>query len=239
MLIGCGGEGGGENVNPVTNEDPEPIQTNPLPSAPTNLQAVAISSDQIDLSWDAPADNNVMGYDIYRDGEYLDSVSDCSYSDIGLSAALQYCYRISSYNDINIRSVLSTQFFATTLPISTAPSTPGYFRYSLSEEGTTIFTTNLTLSWEAVQGAARYNIYSKVIPISTAPPSELPVFVSKTDYGEKKTVFNTSYTTELRAGLGHNPGPKYYFFRITAKNNYGESEMTHMVQIYCVMGACN
>ena len=106
MFSACGG--GGEGGDPVTNNDSEPVQTNPLPSTPTHFQAVAISSNQIDLSWDNPADSNVEGYDIYRDGDYLASTIDCSYSDIGLSASFQYCYRISSYNEINIRSELST-----------------------------------------------------------------------------------------------------------------------------------
>ena len=42
------------------------------PTAPENLEATAVSPSQIDLSWDAAADNvTVTGYEIYRDDELL------------------------------------------------------------------------------------------------------------------------------------------------------------------------
>jgi chitodextrinase len=47
------------------------------PSIPTNLAASAVSSSQIDLSWDASTDNvGVAGYNIYRDGELVASSTD-------------------------------------------------------------------------------------------------------------------------------------------------------------------
>lgn len=63
------------------------------PAVPANLQAVAVSSSQIDLTWDAVT--GVSGYDIERDGVVI--VFDhptTSYSDTGLDPDTQYDYRV-------------------------------------------------------------------------------------------------------------------------------------------------
>lgn len=68
------------------------------PSTPTNLQATAVSSTQINLSWSASPESDVEGYKIYRDGSYLKSVTTTSYSDTNLTPSTQYCYTISAYD---------------------------------------------------------------------------------------------------------------------------------------------
>lgn len=63
------------------------------PAVPANLQAVAVSDTQIDLSWDAVT--GATGYDIERDGAII--VFDhptTSYSDTGLAATTEYDYRV-------------------------------------------------------------------------------------------------------------------------------------------------
>ena len=63
------------------------------PSTPANLTATAVSSSQIDLSWDASTDNiAVTGYNIYRDGggTPIATVTGTTYQDTGLSA-LVHC----------------------------------------------------------------------------------------------------------------------------------------------------
>lgn len=62
---------------------------------PTSFIVSAQSSSQIDLSWDDDSTEN-DNYEIYRDGSLHDTVSGTatSYSDTGLSASTQYCYKI-------------------------------------------------------------------------------------------------------------------------------------------------
>jgi hypothetical protein len=77
------------------------IRDNTPPSVPGNLQATAVSSTQIDLSWSPSTDNvNVMGYKVYRTGILITTlVGDYrNYSDTGLAGSTQYCYTISAYD---------------------------------------------------------------------------------------------------------------------------------------------
>jgi len=74
-------------------EDDEP------PTRPTNLMATPISSSQIDLSWDASADNiRVLGYKIYRDGNQVGISRTTTYSDTGLLLGKTYTYYVIAYD---------------------------------------------------------------------------------------------------------------------------------------------
>ncbi len=67
------------------------------PSVPAGLSVTAVSSSRINLSWNPSSDNvSVTGYNIYRDGLYLKSVSVTSYSDLDLSQNTSYCYSVSA-----------------------------------------------------------------------------------------------------------------------------------------------
>jgi len=86
------------------------------PTAPTNLIATAISSSQVNLSWDASVDNKgVVGYRIYRNGFYLKSVTGVTTSDTALSSSTTYCYIVFAYDAANNESQQSTQVCATTM----------------------------------------------------------------------------------------------------------------------------
>ena len=89
------------------------------PSIPIGLTAAAVSSTQINLSWNASTDNvGVVGYKIYRNSSYLKSVNITSASDTGLSPSTQYCYTVSAYDAAGNESAQSNQVYAVT------PSTP-------------------------------------------------------------------------------------------------------------------
>jgi len=78
------------------------------PSTPTGLSATAVSSSQINLSWNAVS--GATGYDIYRStsagGTFtrlgseptISGGSTTSYSDTGLSAGTTYYYKVSALN---------------------------------------------------------------------------------------------------------------------------------------------
>ena len=100
------------------------------PDAPTALVAAAVSSSQIDLSWNSS--DGADGYDIYYDdGNYIDSTmaTVTSYSDTGLDSGTQYSYKVLAYNDDG-DSGFSNIALATTDPVSGADT------YYVSQSGT-------------------------------------------------------------------------------------------------------
>lgn len=108
FLFTCGGGGGGDGNGGGGDTT--------APSAPTNLTATTASSSQIDLSWTASTDNvGVAGYNIYRGGIYLKSVTTTSTSDTNLNPSTQYCYIVSAYDAAGNESAQSNQACAITL----------------------------------------------------------------------------------------------------------------------------
>ncbi len=65
------------------------------PSTPTNLAGSAISATQINLTWTASTDNiGVAGYDVYRGGSKVATVTTTSFGDAGLTAGTAYSYYV-------------------------------------------------------------------------------------------------------------------------------------------------
>jgi hypothetical protein len=75
------------------------------PAAPSDLVATAVSSSQIDLTWIDNSDNE-SGFKIEQSddgGNNFTEIAvvpenDTDFSDTGLSASTQYCYRVRAYN---------------------------------------------------------------------------------------------------------------------------------------------
>lgn len=75
------------------------------PSAPPNLKATAVSSSQINLSWDASTDNKaVQGYKVFRDSTFITNVTATNYSSTGLSPATYYLFDVYAYDAADNRS---------------------------------------------------------------------------------------------------------------------------------------
>ena len=90
------------------------------PTTPGNLTATAVSSGQIDIQWQASADNvGVAGYDIYRDGQYIQTATTTTYSDLGLTANTTYSYTVRAFD---AAFNLSAQSNAAQAKTQTAPS---------------------------------------------------------------------------------------------------------------------
>jgi hypothetical protein len=95
--------------------------TFPLPAAPTNLTAVAISSSRIDLAW-TDNSNNEDGFKIYRSTDNVNWVfyfavgaNVTTRSNTNLSSGTTYYYRVFAYNSGG-NSANSNVASATTLP---------------------------------------------------------------------------------------------------------------------------
>jgi len=85
------------------------------PAVPSNLSATT-STSQIALSWSESTDNvGVVGYKIFRDGQYLQSVGTMAALDSDVTGSIQHCYTVSAYDAAGNESAQST-------PICTTPS---------------------------------------------------------------------------------------------------------------------
>lgn len=91
-----------------------PVDTT-APTVPTKLNATAVSSSQINLSWTASTDAvGVTGYRIYRNGTLIASSSSTSYQSTGLASNTNYSYRVSAYDAANNASAQSSPASAKT-----------------------------------------------------------------------------------------------------------------------------
>jgi fibronectin type 3 domain-containing protein len=67
------------------------------PTAPTGLSATAVSSSQVDLDWNASADDvGVTGYDVYRGTTLINTVTGTSTSDTTVAAGTTYSYTVKA-----------------------------------------------------------------------------------------------------------------------------------------------
>ncbi|MCR8631220.1 DUF7594 domain-containing protein [Paenibacillus radicis (ex Xue et al. 2023)] len=134
QLVVVSGTGGGDTT---------------APTAPTNLGASAASSSQINLSWTASTDNvGVTGYDVYRGGSFLKSVTAASTSDTGLSASTTYSYYVKAKDAAGNQSAASNTASATT------------------QAGGTTGCTDALSSASAIQDAMKNAIAGTVIKIA-------------------------------------------------------------------------
>jgi len=157
------------------------------PSTPSNLSATAVSSSQINLSWNASTDNvGVAGYKVYRNGTQVATTSATSYSDTGLAELTTYTYEVSAYDAMGNESAKSSQAVATTLD-GTPPSVPTGLSASA------VAPTRISLTWSASTdnvGVAGYKIYRNGGQIATS---------TSTSYTDTTCSPSTSYTYTVAA----------------------------------------
>ncbi|WP_438479251.1 hypothetical protein [Oleiharenicola lentus] len=136
------------------------------PTAPGSLIGAAVSSSQINLSWNASTDNvGVTGYNVYRGGSLITTVAGLSHSDTGLTASTSYSYKVKARDAANNLSADSNTVNVSTLSGSTgAPvevssfgpngthwpsATPTPFLYDTSVPNI----INVACSWSAISTA--------------------------------------------------------------------------------------
>lgn len=101
-----------------------PVNDTEAPSIPSNLTASNITQSSLSLSWSASTDNvAVAGYDVYRDGNKINTstVTSTSYNVSGLNAGTTYSFTITAKDASGNESAASTALPVTTF-VSGAPT---------------------------------------------------------------------------------------------------------------------
>lgn len=146
------------------------------PATVSNVQAGAISSTAIRLSWNTPSDNvGVDGYNIYRNGSYYNTVFNATnFIDTRLSSGTRYEYAVVAFDKARNYSTMSSSSAATTSSTSSgaAPQTAAAPPVSTqtASNGTPAAPTGLRaevqdansikILWNAPEGGVSgYNLY--------------------------------------------------------------------------------
>ncbi len=166
---------------------------------PTGLGANAISTSQIDLTWE---DLGVAGYRIYRNGEAIDTSVSPSYSNNDLSQNTQYCYTVSAYDGFGNESGQSEQACATTeASVDTeAPEVPTGI-----EAGGAVSVSQIDLSWTASTdnvGVTGYRIYRDGTEAGTSasPSFSDMTLTSSTEYCYTVAAYDAAGNESAQSG---------------------------------------
>jgi ASPM-SPD-2-Hydin domain-containing protein/fibronectin type III domain protein len=124
----------------ATPDAPPPTDQTP-PGVPTGVNAAAVSSTQINVSWSAVA--GAVGYRVYRDGATSavgPAQPGTTYSDTGLPPASTHQYKVTAVDGVGNESPLSAQAQATTQAAAGVPAAvvgPTSLRFGNMRVGTT------------------------------------------------------------------------------------------------------
>lgn len=170
------------------------VEGNSIPEAPV-VTAEATSDTTIVLTWNKI--ENAAVYVVYQDTMTLTSeLTDTTFIVSGLEGNTEYCFNVTAVNEIG-ESEKSADACATTekseeKPVISKPDAPVVTAEALS-------TSEISLTWNAVDGATSYNVYKNAFAIA------------KGLTGTKLIVKDLEYNTE-------------YCFTVTAVNEAGESK---------------
>lgn len=86
------------------------------PSTPTGLTATSVSTTEVNLAWTPSTDreNNLYGYDVYRNGTYNGFSATPAYADKTVAANTAYSYQVLAYDSSRNASALTSPLTVTT-----------------------------------------------------------------------------------------------------------------------------
>ncbi|MBI4743744.1 MAG: fibronectin type III domain-containing protein [Actinobacteria bacterium] len=152
-------------VNSVTGGEIWALQLDATsPTTPTNLNAIPMSSSQINLSWNASTDNiGVTGYKIYNadNNAEIATTASTSYSHSGLNSDATYRYYVKAYDGAGNLSGSSSTVSATTYKAPVSTSTGTDVPASLGN--------NVNLNFDQVTGSGTTSV-----TVSTTAPAPSP-----------------------------------------------------------------
>lgn len=180
-----------DNIKLVTDSEitpEEPVDFTD-PTIPDNVKAIAFSETTIRVSWNAS--DNATKYNVYAGNDVIATVTETSYMVEGLEPGTNYCFTVTAANEEKESDKSSEVCDDTFDAAPEAPAAPTNLVAKAEGE------TTISLSWDAVDNAATYNIYQGTTKLIT---------VTETTY----------LVTGLQAETN-------YCFTVTALNGGGES----------------
>ena len=161
-----------------------------------------MSTSRINLNWTASTDNvAVVGYQIYRDGDLVDTVPGTSYGDTGLLAGSTHVYQVAAIDEVPNASDLSASASASTLSAPTGI----FFRAGSSASAKSASTLTITRPPAAQTGDVLIASLSASVRNREEPrfPADAEIVRVKLDETyDCGAVFDFSHTDEL-CRLGH------------------------------------
>jgi len=198
----------------ATTQSPDTIP----PSVPAGLTATAVSSSQINLSWNVSTDNvAVTGYKVFRNGIQVGVPTATSFSDVGLNFSTTYVYTVSALDGAGNASAQSSAVSATTLSSSTGATPTLVQVVNTSNTGGYLVTTytvrlpNATLGGNCVVLAVQRGSGSGALTVSDDKGNAYNLGKANDDGNQAVSVFYAlnavpgAHTITLRfAGSGAN-----------------------------------
>ncbi|MGF9878989.1 lytic polysaccharide monooxygenase [Bacillus albus] len=184
------------------------------PSIPNGIQAQKVTANSIELAWNTSTDNvGVKGYQIFRNGEMIDTVPGTHFIDKKLQPSTEYSYTVKAIDaagNVSKESAVLTVKTTVETPDTEAPTQPK----GLHSMGTTA--SSVDLMWSPSDdniGVDHYDIYRE-----TEGSLKKIATSNTTSYMDKNLLPNTTYKYVVRAvDVAGNESVQSDIFTITTK----------------------
>ena len=159
------------------------------PTIPLNLKVDNVTTDAVNLSWEASTDNiGVAGYRVYRDKQLVQEVQGEQFTDTGLMEDTEYTYEVRAFDATGNQSEASNRINVRTKEIvdHKPPTTP------MNVRATVVTENKVTLLWEASSdesGIKSYQVYRNSILVGSLPGDTLSY--TDTNLSEKTKYYYT------------------------------------------------
>ena len=193
------------------------------PTVPTGLAANPVSSSEIDLTWNASTDQEgtITGYDVYRNGIKVTTVSGTSFNDTGLTPSTQYAYTVDATDGTNT-SAQSAPVDATTQAAATGPTVP------TGLAANPVSTTEIDLSWnpstDGLGTITGYDVYRNGSLVTT-------VAAPATTFNDTGLTPSTQYSYTVDATDGTNTSAQSAPVLATTEGTGTLGKIKHIVTI--------
>ncbi|WIG25177.1 lytic polysaccharide monooxygenase [Bacillus toyonensis] len=206
------------DVNLINNVKPD----TEAPSIPNGIQTQKVTANSIELTWNTSTDNvGVKGYQIFRNGEMIDTVPGTHFIDKKLQPSTEYSYTVKAIDAAGNVSKESTALTAKTTveaPDTEAPTQPK----GLHSMGTTA--SSVDLMWSPSDdnvGVDHYDIYREIEGTMKKIATS-----NMTSYMDNNLLANKTYKYVVKAvDVAGNESVQSDIFTITTKTesvSYGE-----------------
>ncbi|PHD56172.1 chitin-binding protein [Bacillus toyonensis] len=206
------------DVNLINNVKPD----TEAPSIPNGIQTQKVTANSIELTWNTSTDNvGVKGYQIFRNGEMIDTVPGTHFIDKKLQPSTEYSYTVKAIDAAGNVSKESTALTAKTTveaPDTEAPTQPK----GLHSMGTKA--SSVDLMWSPSDdnvGVDHYDIYREIEGTMKKIATS-----NTTSYMDNNLLTNKTYKYVVKAvDVAGNESVQSDIFTITTKTesvSYGE-----------------